>query len=120
MIRKRSIIALIGGLALVSASIALAWGPRWTLPGQASNRRDRDEFLVDRSFGFPLTIAFSHSNASGREYRWRTLFLLIEDRYCSPENLRTVFQGLDERCQQANFIEIDVYSDPEMLRRAIG
>src|SRR5262249_2259209 len=76
--------------------------------------------LVDTSFGFPLTIAFSHSNASGQEYRWHTLLLLIEARYCSPENLRVVFQGLAERFQKANFIEIDVYSDPEMLRRAIG
>jgi ankyrin repeat protein len=104
-------------LGMTDCAVAVAFGV--TRPIQVS-RNDQDLSLVDTSFGFPITIAFSSSRSSGQEYRWRTLFVLIEDRYCSPEVLRTVFEGLAGRYPESNFIEIDAYSDPEMLRRAIG
>lgn len=87
---------------------------------QSAAARDQDDgWILDTSFGFPVRIALTSSYAITSLHNNLVMFVLIEDRYCSPDHLRTVFESLATRYQDAQSMEIDVYSDSEMLRRAI-
>jgi Ankyrin repeats (3 copies) len=77
-----------------------------------------DHWIVDTSVGFPIRIAYS-SAVKTQNYSDQVIFLFIEDQYCSPEYLRKVFTEMAARFLKADSLEIDVYSDAEMLRRAI-
>lgn len=119
MIRARFILWSIAAAILIADSVfaeTLALTQSRHVP---TRKEQNDESLVDTSFGFPVRIAHNSAVVIGQDYGNRMLFLMIEDRYCSPDHLRVVFSGLAARYQE-NFLKIDVYSDPEMLRRAIA
>lgn len=79
-----------------------------------------DQWVLDTSFNFPVRIAFVSTLTLANQYSDRVMFVLIEDRYCSPDHYREVFVELEARHHEAPFMKIDVYSDSEMLRRAIA
>jgi len=81
-------------------------------------KEESEKWLLDTSFGLPVRIA-SGSAPIIEPYQRRVMFLFIEDRYCSPDFLRTVVTGLAARYQEPEALQISVYSDAEMLRRAM-
>lgn len=88
-------------------------------PAQSTTwKQESDQWIVDTSFGFPVGIAYS-SRLTTHQFADHMIFLFIEDRFCSKENLGEVFKGIAARYQETPSVRIDVYSDKEMLRRAI-
>ena len=72
---------------------------------QMTGYKEEAKWLLDTSFGLPVRIA-AGSAPINEPYKRRVMFLFIEDRYCSPDFLRTVFTGLAARYQEPQALQI--------------
>jgi len=116
--RKRCAGSMIAAL-IVTGHILCVAGLAALHPSQMTGHKEEaDKWLLDTSFGLAISIA-SGSAPINEPYKGRVMFLFIEERYCSPDFLRTVFTGLAARYQEPEALQISVYSDAEMLRRAM-
>ena len=110
-------VSMLGAFILTGhLPLSAACGPRFSQ--EAGNKERSENWLLDTTFGIPIRIPVG-SEPIYQHHKVRVMFLFIQDQYCSPDVLRMVVTGLAERYQQPEALQISIYSDAEMLRRAI-
>lgn len=116
--RKRFAVSMIAALIVTGHILRVGGLGALTLSQATDYKETGEKWFLDTSFGIPVRIA-SGSAPINQQNKGRVMFLFIEDQYCSPDFLRTVFTGLAARYQEPESLRIDVYSNQEMLRLAM-
>ncbi|MEK6303249.1 MAG: ankyrin repeat domain-containing protein [Acidobacteriota bacterium] len=116
--RKGFAVSMIAALIVTGHILRVGGLGALRLSQVTGNTGESEKWLLDTSFGLPIRIASGFAPIN-QQYKGRVMFLFIEDQYCSPDFLRTVFTGLAARYQEPEALQISVYSDAEMLRRAM-
>jgi hypothetical protein len=77
------------------------------------------ESRLDKSFGLPIEVALNEVK-QGSLLNIRFIFLYIQASDFTEENLRNLFGSLAAEYPEPEYMQITVYSDREMLQRAMN
>lgn len=114
----RFVVALTAAVLVLAHVFAIRIQAGVLLGQTKSPAKQSDNWVLETSFGVPVQVA-SGTGPIEKPYKARVMFVFIEDRYCSPDLLRAVLTALAGQYASPDSLRIDVYSDREMLRRAL-
>jgi hypothetical protein len=107
------VVVLLGMLSVTLSS------PAAQVRGGNIGDHTRRGWVLDNRFDIPFWIAKHVEPARGSKVQRRELFLFIEPRYFSPENLEKIFTEFAAQYQLPKRLYITTFTDAEMLERAI-
>lgn len=85
---------------------------------QLTSNAQTQEWIENSDYDVPIQII--HKIIEAPAGNRRELFIFIEPQHFSQENVKRIFQGLASKYEDPKWMRITMYSDKDMLKRAMG